>query len=77
MCGGLFTARMEKESFCSPECSKLYRKKKAAESLPSFCCPFCRTLTKLDFDITAIENKGRWLRFKCPKCGKGNAGLKE
>ena len=72
-CGEIFLPASEKNVFCSRRCFKqsYYHRKKAEELLsvkgfPTFKCPHCDQVIKLDFD--PVIDSLKWIDFTCPMC---------
>lgn len=69
-CGSYFLPRAKNHVFCKRSCFRASynkkMKKKNLDECPSFLCPKCGKLTKLDFDPR--KNTKKWTNFVC-ECG--------
>lgn len=70
-CGIIFYAKSEKHIYCKRKCFKqAYNARKREEeknSFPTYCCPNCSYITKLEFHPS--KKKSQWLSYRCPECG--------
>ena len=68
ICGKKFKGVTSRNVYCSRKCFKKgYKLDKEECEFPTFKCPECRKITKLDF--YPRDNYHEWKKFKCPKCG--------
>jgi len=68
-CGEPFVAIKKKHLYCKRQCFKrAYREKmkKEAKAFPSWKCPKCGKIIKLEFDPK--KHYDDWARLKCPTC---------
>lgn len=66
-CGNLFEPKTYRNIFCSRGCfMKFYRMEEKKEEYPSYICPNCRKMTRLNFDPK--KSVREWMEFKCPFC---------
>ena len=74
ICGTRFEPKTICHTFCVRRCFRIdynrrLRKKSLGEN-PSFLCPNCKKLTKLNFNPK--KNTVEWKSFKCPWCNYKN-----
>ena len=67
-CGTEFIPKTYRHAYCSRKCfEREYQKK--VDTYPSYLCPECGKITKLDFFPRMVLNSNKWNKFKCPHCG--------
>lgn len=72
ICKKLFVSKTKKHFFCSKKCYRKYYWLKIEKKFPTFRCPTCKSLIKLNFNIKKPRNQLKWKSFKCPVCHKNN-----
>lgn len=75
VCGTMFTKKTKNHTFDKRKCFKIAYNRKLKEEAtsskcPSFICPECGKMTKLEF--TPKKNIKKWSDFLCPFCGYKN-----
>ena len=74
VCKTKFTPKTKNHTFCKRKCFKIdYNRRLREKNLggnPSFLCPRCKKLTKLDFNPK--KNTLKWNNFICPNCNFKN-----
>lgn len=73
ICGVRFKPKHDKHIFCVRSCFRVDYNKRLREksnTKPSFSCPKCGKLTKLNFDPR--KNHVKWNNFVCPNCNYKN-----
>ena len=75
VCKTKFTPKTKNHTFCKRRCFKIdYNKRLQKKNLgknPSFLCPKCEKVTKLNFNPK--KNTKEWRNFKCSFCGYKNS----
>ena len=72
-CGKKFKIKYSQRKFCDSVCQNKYydthlRNRRKWLRAKKWVCEYCRTINKLNFNIT--KNYKKWREITCDKCGK-------